>query len=102
MNKPNNIILLIQRESGVYDRVEVPFREGMSVLDPVKVIGHSVPDLAYRWECGQGICGVCTMMINGKPALSCTTLIQPDVTYTLEPLAGFPVEKDLLVDFTPR
>jgi succinate dehydrogenase/fumarate reductase iron-sulfur protein len=93
---------MIQREPGAYDRFEVFYREGMSVLDALKQIGHSTPNLAYRWECGQGICGVCTMMINGAPALSCTTLLREDTTYTLQPLAGFPVEKDLLVDFQPR
>jgi succinate dehydrogenase/fumarate reductase iron-sulfur protein len=96
------ITLLIQRAPGAYDRYEVPFQEGMSILDAVKSVGQRVPDLAYRWECGQGICGVCTMRINGTPALSCTTLAKPDASYTLEPIPGFPVDKDLLVDFTPR
>ncbi|HLY26318.1 MAG TPA: 2Fe-2S iron-sulfur cluster-binding protein [Aggregatilineales bacterium] len=97
-----SITLLIQRASGAYDRYEVSYQEGMSVLDAVKSIGQRVPDLAYRWECGQGICGVCTIRINGAPALSCTTLARPDTSYTLEPIPGFPVEKDLLVDYTPR
>jgi succinate dehydrogenase/fumarate reductase iron-sulfur protein len=90
------------RDNVTFDSYEVPYREGMSVLDALKQAGHEVHDLAYRWECGQGICGVCTMMINGRAALSCTTLCKTDESYTLEPLVGHPVDKDLLVDFVPR
>jgi succinate dehydrogenase/fumarate reductase iron-sulfur protein len=96
------ITIKVQRGAGTYDTYDVPYREGMSVLDALKQAGHEVHDLAYRWECGQGICGVCTMMINGRAALSCTTLCQPDESYTLDPLVGHPVDKDLLVDFAPR
>jgi succinate dehydrogenase/fumarate reductase iron-sulfur protein len=97
------ITLSIQRASGEYAKFEVEHREGMSILDALREISADGADIAYRWECGgQGICGVCTMNINGTPKLACTTHAQPGGSYTLEPLEGFPIEKDLLVDFAPR
>jgi fumarate reductase iron-sulfur subunit len=96
------ITLVIQRNPEVYDQFSVPYREGMLVLDALKHVGHIVPDLAYRWECGQGICGVCTLTINDAPALACTALVQDNASYVLEPLAGFPAEKDLLINVAPR
>ena len=55
-----------------------------------------------RWECScmQKICGGCAMVINGVPALACSTFIDTDKTklLTLEPLTKFPVVSDLIVD----
>jgi succinate dehydrogenase/fumarate reductase iron-sulfur protein len=80
----------------------VPYESGMSVLDGLKYLSiGQADDLAFRWECGQSICGVCTMMINGQPALSCGVLMQPGGVYVCEPLVGFPVKKDLVVDLGP-
>jgi succinate dehydrogenase/fumarate reductase iron-sulfur protein len=42
------------------------------------------------------------MMINGRAALSCTTLADPGGVYTCEPLTNFPVKRDLVVDLTPK
>ncbi|HOM70942.1 MAG TPA: succinate dehydrogenase iron-sulfur subunit [Armatimonadota bacterium] len=58
--------------------------------------------LAYRRSCAHGICGSDAVIINGVNRLACKTLIQ-DVgkTITIEPLAGFKVLKDLIVDFEP-
>ena len=33
------------------------------------------PDLSFDFVCRAGICGSCGMMVNGKPALGCRTLI---------------------------
>lgn len=58
--------------------------------------------LAYRRSCAHGICGSCAMIINGVNRLACKTLIQDVGTrITLEPLAGFKVLKDLMVDMEP-
>jgi len=58
--------------------------------------------LAFRRSCGHGICGSDAMVINGKNRLACKTLVkdlrQP---ITIEPLRGFRVIKDLVVDMEP-
>lgn len=86
-----------------YDSYEVPYSKGMTVLDVVAYIyKHLDPTLAFRYECRQGICGTCGVMFNKKPVLSCSTQINANVkTQMIEPLANFPVEKDLIVDLGP-
>jgi len=58
--------------------------------------------LAYRRSCAHGICGSDAMRINGRNRLACKVLVQ-DVApvITLEPMKGFRVIKDLIVDMEP-
>lgn len=55
-----------------------------------------------RWECScmQAVCGGCAMIINGVPALACTTFADEvkGGELVLEPLSKFPVVADLIVD----
>ena len=39
------------------------------------------------------------MMVNGKGMRTCSRIIQPGESILLEPMKGFPVIKDLVVDF---
>jgi succinate dehydrogenase / fumarate reductase iron-sulfur subunit len=55
--------------------------------------------LTYRRSCAHGICGSDAMRINGRNRLACKILMKDlGKRITLEPLIGFKVEKDLLVD----
>ena len=60
------------------------------------------PAARIRWECScmQAICGGCAMVINGVPALACSTFIDEikGDELVLEPLSKFPVIADLIVD----
>jgi len=86
-----------------YDSYQVPYNKGMTVLDVIAYIyKHLDPTLAFRYECRQGICGTCGVMLNKKPVLSCSTQIDSTIkTQMIEPLANFPVEKDLIVNLEP-
>ena len=86
-----------------YDSFEVPYNKGMTVLDVIAYIyKHLDPTLAFRYECRQGICGTCGVMLNKKPILSCSTQIDKTIkNQMIEPLANFPVEKDLIVNIEP-
>lgn len=78
--------------------VEVDPRD--RVLDALnQVKWYQDGTLTYRRSCGHGICGSDAMRINGRNRLACKVLMQ-DVgkRVTLEPLMGFRIEKDLLVD----
>jgi fumarate reductase (CoM/CoB) subunit B len=101
---PSLVKLSIQRTAEIFQTFDVPYHEGMSVLDALKIVSATeAPDLAYRWECGgQRICGVCTIKVNGSPVLACGVSAQPGHEYVLEPLDGFPVEQDLVIDLTDR
>ncbi len=58
--------------------------------------------LAFRRSCGHGICGSDAMVINGKNRLACKTLVKDlKQPITIEPLRGFRVIKDLIVDMEP-
>ncbi|GAB6263789.1 succinate dehydrogenase/fumarate reductase iron-sulfur subunit [Photobacterium sp. CCB-ST2H9] len=81
----------------------VPFDETMSVLDALNhVKDHLDKHLTYRCSCRMAICGSCGVMVNGVPKLACKSFLRdyPDGV-TIEPLANFPIEKDLVVDMTP-
>jgi succinate dehydrogenase / fumarate reductase iron-sulfur subunit len=73
----------------------------MSVLDALEVIRtEQDPSLLYRHSCHHSSCGTCGMIINGQERLACVTRISElkTRTITLEPLSGFPVTGDLVVD----
>ena len=57
------------------------------------------PDLSFDFVCRAGICGSCGMMVNGKPALGCRTLIAnyPTGKLQLMPMPAFELIKDLSV-----
>lgn len=59
--------------------------------------------LCFRYACRVGVCGSCAMLINGREGLACQTTIGSLGTKTvkLEPLRGFPVQRDLMVDMAP-
>jgi succinate dehydrogenase / fumarate reductase iron-sulfur subunit len=55
--------------------------------------------LTYRRSCAHGVCGSDAMLINGRNALACKVLLRSLGTkITVEPMRGFRVIKDLLVD----
>lgn len=58
--------------------------------------------LAFRRSCGHGICGSDAMVINGRNRLACKVLLKDlGRKVTIEPLRGFRVIKDLVVDMEP-
>lgn len=86
-----------------YQEYSVPFLKGMTVLDVVNYIHNELDaTLAFRYECRQGICGTCGVMLNGRPVLSCSMQIDGSLKkQVIEPLANFPIEKDLIVNLEP-
>ena len=76
----------------------------MSVLDAVAKIQSSQDSgLAFRYSCRAGMCGTCSMRVNGKNRWTCRTLVEglKTDTITLEPLPNYPVIRDLAVDMKP-
>ncbi len=58
--------------------------------------------LAYRRSCAHGICGSDAMTVNHVNRLACKLLMRDlGKKVTVEPLRGFPVLKDLVVDMEP-
>lgn len=77
-------------------------RTGPMILDALIRIKNEIdPTLTFRRSCREGICGSCSMNINGKNRLACTTAIedmQGEVQIT--PLPHMDVVKDLVPDLT--
>jgi succinate dehydrogenase / fumarate reductase iron-sulfur subunit len=67
--------------------------------NPVTIEGKRVPAPAYESSCLEEVCGSCAMLVNGKPRMACTALVdQLTQPVTLEPMAKFAVQRDLIVD----
>jgi fumarate reductase iron-sulfur subunit len=80
------------------ERYSVACQEEWVVLDALNAIKeHIDPTLNYRWSCHMAVCGSCGMMIDGEPKLACHAFLRdyPGVI-RVEPLANFPVERDLI------
>ena len=102
-------------ESGKFESYEVDnlnthmsFLEMLDVLNE-KLVAEDKEPVAFDHDCREGICGMCSMVINGRPhgPMKGTTTCQLHMrhfnsgdTITIEPwrAKAFPVVKDLVVD----
>ena len=62
--------------------------------------GNPAPRIRWECSCMQAVCGGCAMVINGVPALACSTFADEidGEDLVIEPLSKFPVVADLIVD----
>lgn len=75
---------------------------GPMVLDALIKIKNEIDStLTFRRSCREGICGSCSMNINGSNTLACIKAIE-DISGDLKvyPLPHMPVVKDLVVDLS--
>jgi fumarate reductase iron-sulfur subunit len=87
----------------VFQSYAVPFRDDWVVLDALNYLKDEVDgSISYRWSCRMGVCGSCGMMVNGTPKLTCAAFLKDYYPgpVRVEPLANFPVERDLIVNIT--
>jgi succinate dehydrogenase/fumarate reductase iron-sulfur protein len=75
----------------------------MMVLDALLAIQREHDaTLGFRFSCRVGMCGTCTVRVDGHSVLSCQAPVGPDVErLRVDPIAGLPVIRDLLVDTGP-
>ncbi len=76
---------------------EVPHKEYMTALEAMVYINENCEELAFDYSCRGRVCGRCAVMVDGNPTLACVTTID-DSNHTIEPLNGYPVVRDLVVD----
>ena len=100
--------------AGRFEHYQGKANEHMSFLEMMDVLNEDLVSqkkepIAFDHDCREGICGACSMVINGKPhgPLNGTTTCQLHMrhfkdgdTITVEPFRAnaFPVVKDLVVD----
>jgi succinate dehydrogenase/fumarate reductase-like Fe-S protein len=71
-----------------FQEFDVPARADWSVMDVLDYIAvHFDSSLAYyrHSACDHGICGRCTLKVNGKNTLACTCQVGNETELTLEP-----------------
>jgi succinate dehydrogenase/fumarate reductase-like Fe-S protein len=90
------------RDAGVFETYEVPFEDGMSVLDALRWIrANRDSSLAIRYSCiNANACKTCMALVDGAVEYTCTARLSPSCT-TVEPLPKRPVIRDLVTDTAP-
>ena len=87
---------------GQFQTFMVPRLEAQTVLDVVTHIQRRLdPTLAYRFACRVGMCGSCSMTVNGEPRWTCRTHVanvERNGKLTIAPLAHLPIVRDLVTD----
>jgi succinate dehydrogenase / fumarate reductase iron-sulfur subunit len=87
-----------------YDTFTVEAEPTDRVLDLLEYVkDYHDGTLAYRRSCAHGVCGSDSMRINGVNRLACKVLVQDlgKSKITVEPMLGFKVLKDMIVDMEP-
>jgi len=114
---PATIKCKIQRRekegaSAYWETFEIRYRRNLNVIsalmeirkNPVTVEGEQTTPPVWDMSCLEQVCGICTMVIDGKVRQSCSALIDDLLlasgtnTVTLEPMSKFPNVRDLMVD----
>ena len=116
-NPPKSLKIKIQRRDREgaeprWETFEVPYRRNLNVIsvlmdirkNPVMADGRATTPPVWDMSCLEQVCGICTMVIDGRVRQSCSALIDDLLlasasdTVTLEPMSKFPNIRDLKVD----
>lgn len=94
-----------------WERFEVPYEPNMNVISVLQKIaaqarsqdGRHVAPVTWDCCCLEEVCGSCTMLINGRTRMACSSLVDKLVIedgeeIELRPMSKFPVVRDLVVD----
>ena len=90
------------RDAGRWERYEVPFEPGQSVLDGLRWIrANTDPSLAIRFSCiNANACKECMILIDSKVTYACTARLEPR-EIRLEPLPNKALLRDLATEIAP-
>jgi len=85
-----------RREPNTID-MEYPIKDGLTLLSLLHKLKSTLdPSLSFSGVCRSGVCGSCSVMVNGKATLACS--YKPSDGDYIEPLAYHDVKRDLIVD----
>src|SRR5512140_194447 len=116
---PKSVKIKIQRRekegsAASWETFEVPYRRNLNVIsvlmdirkNPVTIEGKQTTPPVWDMSCLEQVCGICTMVIDGRVRQSCSALIDDLLiasgsdTVSLAPMSKFPNVRDLKVDRT--
>ena len=85
-------------EAPRHDEFEIESAGLLNVMQAIRAV-HDTLDgtLSFRnANCRRGVCGLCSMMINGKRQLACMCVAEDEMT--IEPPPNRPIVKDLVYE----
>ncbi len=87
---------------GRFERYDVPFEPGQSVLDGVRWIrANRDPSLAIRFSCiNANACKECMIELDGETVYACTARLAPR-EMELKPLHNKTLVRDLVTEIAP-
>ncbi len=93
-------------EKPYFKEYEFDCAKDQTVLELLNCIKEKKdPTLGFRHSCKAGICGSCSMRINGRARLTCKLMVADEVKkfgeIVIQPIGNLKVEKDLIVDMEP-
>lgn len=93
-------------EKPYFEEYEFDCAKDQTVLELLNCIKEKKdPTLGFRHSCKAGICGSCSMRINGRARLTCKLIAAEEVEkfgeIVIQPIGNLKVEKDLIVDMEP-
>lgn len=96
-------VTVTRSEEGARSEFVVTRIRPMSVLDALLAVQREHdPALAFRFSCRVGMCGTCTVRVDGRSVLACQTEVPAGTGgIRVDPMAGLPVLRDLIVDTGP-
>jgi succinate dehydrogenase / fumarate reductase iron-sulfur subunit len=114
---PKTVKFKVQRrekegESSYWETFEIQYRRNLNVIsalmeirkNPVTIEGKTTTPPVWDMSCLEQVCGICTMVIDGRVRQSCSALVDDLLlasgsdTVTLAPMSKFPNIRDLRVD----
>ena len=112
MAEKKTVVLKIKRQEGPdakphWEEFHIPHRPYLNVITCLREIqknprtfdGRKTTPVAWESSCLEEVCGICTMVINGKVRQACSALVDPlGMAITLEPMRKFSLVRDLVVD----
>lgn len=118
-NPPAKVEFRIKRQEGqgkesYWETFQIDYRPNLNVISalmeirksPVTKEGKKTTPPVWDMSCLEQVCGICTMVINGRARQSCSALVDDLLvatggnSITLEPMSKFPNIRDLRVDRT--
>ena len=85
----------IKRDKG-FKEFEVPFNSTTLLQALYHIKNHTDNSLTFSSNCRSGICGTCSVRVNGKEVLACATMIEN--ADMIEPLRYHEIQRDLKVN----
>jgi len=112
MAEQKQVIVRVKRQASPeskprWEEFALKWRPSMNVIiclrdiaeNPVTREGNATTPISYDSNCLEEVCGSCAMLINGRPRMACSALVDElEQPIRIEPLSKFPVVRDLAVD----